>query len=52
MAIVGPGLLTQAQVPQGDRLPAGRGKINSEQLIIIIMRNDNEKLITYFQDQT
>ena len=44
MAIVGPGLLAQAQVPEGDRLPAGRGIMNNEQLIIIIMHNDrNEK---------
>ena len=32
MAIVGPGLLAQAQVPQDDRLSAGRGIMNNEQL--------------------
>ena len=60
MAIVGPGLLAQAQVPEGDRLPAGRGIMNNEQLIIImhkeqlmiIMHKDNEKSIVFFPDQT
>ena len=49
MAIVGPGLLTQAQVPEGDGLPAGRGIMNNEQLIII-MHNDNEKMNSLFNE--
>ena len=49
MAIVGPGLLAQAQVPEGDRLPAGRGMMNNEQLIII-MHNDNEKMNSLFNE--
>ena len=49
MAIVGPGLLAQAQVPEGDGLPAGRGIMNNEQLIII-MHNDNEKMNSLFNE--